>query len=94
LIDRWRGTPEWMASEIGKDLDGPKCLYSPMQAELSSRGLVLRYLAREGAGKEVNQLEALTRHLLNKDPRLRPLLYAQSSVTVGHSLSELQGKLK
>jgi hypothetical protein len=78
-IDRWRGTPGWMAPEIGKDPHGPKYLYSPKQAYLWSCGLVLRYLAREGVGKEENRLEVLTRHLLNKDPRLRPLLYVQSS---------------
>jgi serine/threonine protein kinase len=90
LIDRWRGTPGWMAPEIGKDPDGPKCLYSPIRADLWSCGPMLRYLESKGAGKE----EALARDLLNKDPQLRPLLYVQSSVTVGHSLSELQGLLK
>jgi serine/threonine protein kinase len=89
LIDRWCGTPEWMAPEIG-DQDGPKCLYSPIRADLWSCGLMLRYLARKGAAKE----HTLTRQLLNRNPRLRPLLYVQRSVAVGHSLSGLQGRLK
>ena len=29
LIDRWRGTPGWMAPEIGRQ-DGPRCSYSPL----------------------------------------------------------------
>jgi hypothetical protein len=47
---------------------------------------MLRYVASKGAVKEEKPLEALTRQLLNKNPRLRPLLYLQSSVTVGHLL--------
>lgn len=89
LIDRWCGTPEWMAPEIGHQ-DGPKCLFSPIRADLWSCGLVLRYLARQGAVEE----HALTRQLLNKSPRLRPLLHERRSVAVEHSLSGQQGRLK
>ena len=91
LIDHWRGTPGWMAPEIGKHPDGPRRLYSPIRADLWSCGLVLRYLSSNGADKEENPL---TRKLLNKDPRLRPLLFVQNSVTRGQSSSELQGRLK
>ncbi|KAF8507216.1 kinase-like domain-containing protein [Russula emetica] len=70
LIDRWCGTPNWMAPEIGHQ-DGPKCLYSPIRADLWSCGLMLQYLARKGAVKE----DPLTRQLLNKNARLRPLLH-------------------
>jgi len=59
---------------------------------LWSCGLMLRYLASKGGVKEENPFETLTRQLLNNNPRLRPLL--QSSVTVGHSFSELQSRLK
>jgi serine/threonine protein kinase len=91
LINRWCGTPGWMAPEIGHQ-DGPRRSYSPIRADLWSCGLMLRYLASKGGVKEENPFEALTRQLLNKNPRLRPLL--QSSVTVGHSFSELQSRLK
>ena len=94
LIDRWRGTRGWMAPEIGKHPDGPRRLYSPIRADLWSCGLVLRYLSRNGAGKEENPLEALTSDLLNKNPRLRPLLCERNSVTGGQLSSELQGRLK
>jgi serine/threonine protein kinase len=87
LIDCWCGTRGWMAPEIGKHPDGPRCLYSPIRADLWSCGLVLRYLSSKGAGKEENPLEALTRDLLNKDPRLRPLLFVRNSVTGGQSSS-------
>ncbi|KAN0106917.1 hypothetical protein V8E52_010661 [Russula decolorans] len=99
LIDCWCGTRGWMAPEIGHR-DGPKCWYSPIRADLWSCGLVLRYLAREGNAEEENPFEALTWELLNKMPRLRPLLHRlpwlhrQSSFTVGHSLSEPQDTTK
>ena len=86
LIDRWCGTPGWMAPEIGRQ-DGPRCLYSPIRADLWSCGLMLRYLASKGAVKEY-QFEALADRLLNNNPRLRPLLSSQSPFTIGHSLSE------
>ena len=89
LIDRRCGTPEWMAPEMGHQ-DGPKCLYSPIRADLWSCGLTLRYLARKGAVKEI----PLTRQLLNKNPQLRPLLYQRISVTPRHSLSGVQDRLK
>jgi serine/threonine protein kinase len=92
LIDCWCGTPSWMAPEIGRQ-DGPRCLYSPIRADLWSCGRVLQYLADKGAVKE-NPFEALTRQLLNKDPRLRPLLHLRSSDTVGHSLSKPQAGSK
>jgi hypothetical protein len=93
LIDRWCGTPGWMTPEIGHQ-DGRRCSYSPIRADLWSCGLMLRYLASKGGVKEENPFEALTRQLLNKNPRLRPLLNQWSSVTVGHSPSGLQGRLK
>jgi serine/threonine protein kinase len=95
LIGRWCGTTGWMAPEIGHQY-GPRCLYSPIRADLWSCGLMLRYLARKGAVKnENNPHGALTRQLLNKNPQLRPLLInRQGSVTAGHSLSELRGTLK
>ncbi len=40
-----------------------------------------------------NPFEALTRQLLNKNPRLLPLLYQPSSVIAGRSLSEPRGRL-
>jgi serine/threonine protein kinase len=96
LINRWRGTSGWMAPEIGRQ-DGPRCSYSPIRTDLWSCGLMLRYLARKGVVKE-NPFEALTRQLLNKNPQLRPLLHRlppwQSLFTVGHSLSELQRRMK
>lgn len=55
---------------------------------------MLWYLATKGAVKEENPFETLTRRLLNKNPRLLPLLHARSSVTVGHTLSKMQGSLK
>jgi hypothetical protein len=47
LIDCWCGTPEWVAPEIGHE-DGPKCLYSPIRANLWFCGLMLRYFAGKG----------------------------------------------
>jgi len=99
LIDRWCGTPGWMAPEIGHQ-DGPKCWYSPIRADLWSCGLVLQYLASKGEVVEENPFEVLTRQLLNKKPGLRPLLHGlpwlhlQSLSTVGHLLSEPQGRMK
>ncbi len=89
LIDHWYRTPRWMAPEIGRQ-DGLRCLYSPIRADLWSCGRMLRYLASKGIVME-NTFEALTRQLLNKTPRLRPMLYLPSSVTAGHPLSELRG---
>jgi serine/threonine protein kinase len=82
LIDRWCGTPNWMAPEIHHQ---PTCLYSPIRADLWSCGRVLQYLASKVA-VENKTLKALTWQLLNKNPRLRPLLHLR--------LSELQGGLK
>ncbi|KAI0248060.1 kinase-like domain-containing protein [Lactifluus subvellereus] len=94
LIDRWCGTPKWMAPEIGHE-DGPKCLYSPIRADLWSCGLMLRYLASKGVVKG-SPFATLARQLLNKNPQLRPLLYLQSSglVTGSHPLGDLNGRLK
>ena len=85
LIDRWCGTREWMAPEIGRQ-DGPRRLYSPIRADLWSCGLMLRYLASKGVVQD-NQYKTLTKQLLNINPRLRPLLGQQSSVTVVQPLS-------
>jgi hypothetical protein len=82
LIDRWCGTPNWMAPEIQYR---PNCLYSPIRADLWSCGRVLQYLASKSA-VENRQLKALIWRLLNKNPRLRPLLHLQ--------LSEQQDGLK
>ena len=92
LIDRWCGTPRWMAPEIGHQ-DGPKCWYSPIRADLWSCGLVLRYLASKGNTKE-NPFEALARQLLNKSPWLRPLLNMESSVVQARPLKDLNGRLE
>jgi len=92
LIDRRCGTPGWMAPEIGRQ-DRPRCSYSPIRADLWSCGLVLRYLASNGTVKE-NPFKILTRQLLNKDPRLRPLLHQQSPFRVRHSLSRPQVRMK
>jgi serine/threonine protein kinase len=82
LVDRWCGTPEWMAPEIGHE-DGPKSLYSPIRADLWSCGLVLQYLARKGTVKE-NPFKTLMTQLLNTNPLVRPLLHLQSPVTAAH----------
>jgi serine/threonine protein kinase len=87
LIDRWCGTPEWMAPEIGH-VDGPECWYSPIRADLWSCGLVLRYLASKGIVKEENPFETLTTQLLSKNPRLRPLLYPQRGEDTLHGRSK------
>jgi serine/threonine protein kinase len=72
LIDKWCGTPSWMAPEIG-DRHGPKCFYSPIRADLWSCGLMLLYIAQEcEEGDE--ELKILAGLLLNKNPRLRPML--------------------
>ncbi|KAI0257396.1 kinase-like domain-containing protein [Lactifluus subvellereus] len=94
LIDRWCGTPKWMAPEIGHE-DGPKYLYSPIRADLWSCGLMLRYLASKGVVKG-SPFSTLTRQLLNKNPQRRPLLHLQSSglVTGSHPLGDLNGRLK
>ena len=57
---------------------------------------MLWYLAREGAVEEENPFEALTWRLLNKEPHKRPLLlrHHPSQLTVGHSLNQLQPRLK
>ena len=89
LINRWCGTPGWMAPEIGHE-DGPKRLYSPIRADLWSCGRVLQYLAVKGGVKE----NPLTRRLLNRNPWLRPLLHLRSPGRVGHSLSKPQAGLK
>jgi serine/threonine protein kinase len=94
LIDRWCGTPGWMAPEIGHQ-DGPRCSYSPIRADLWSCGRMLQYLASKGVVKdEDNWLKKLTKQLLNKNPRLRPLLGLPSSVTVVHPLTNWNGGLK
>jgi serine/threonine protein kinase len=77
LIDRWCGTPEWMAPEIGHR-DGLNCSYSPIRADLWSCGLMLRYLASKGVVEEESPFKTLARQLLNKNPRLRPLLYVRT----------------
>jgi serine/threonine protein kinase len=94
LIDRWCGTPGWMAPEIGPR-HGPRCPYSPIRADLWSCGLVLRYLAREGAVEEENPFGALARRLLNEKPQNRPLLRpSQSSFFEGDLLGQLHHRLK
>ena len=93
LIDRWCGTPKWMAPEIGNQ-DGPRRSYSPIRADLWSCGLILQYLTSNSADKEDDHLKALTKRLLNINPQLRPLLHLRSSATVGHSSSEVEGRLK
>jgi hypothetical protein len=90
LIDRWCGTPQWMAPEIGHR-DGPRRLYSPMRADLWSCGLMLQYLACMRVNED-NKFETLTRHLLNKDPRHRPLLRGRTLKTA--PLSHQHGRLK
>ena len=92
LIDRWCGTPGWMAPEIGHE-DGPVCWYSPIRADLWSCGRMLEYLARKGVVQD-NRFKALTKRLLNKNPRLRPLFGVQSSVTVAYPLCNWNGRLK
>jgi serine/threonine protein kinase len=72
LIDRWCGTPEWMAPEIGHE-DGARRTYSPMRADLWSCGLVLQYLARRRVNED-NKFGTLAWQLLNKDPKRHPLL--------------------
>ena len=67
LIDRRRGTPGWMAPEIGHEP------YSPIRADLWSCGRMLQYLASKGAVQD-NWLKIRTKQLLDKNPRLRPLL--------------------
>lgn len=89
LIDRWCGTPRWMAPEIGHK-DGPRNWYSPIRADLWSCGQTLEYLADEGGVTE-NPLEALIKQLLNTDPRRRPLLHLDGA---GHLLSESRVALK
>jgi serine/threonine protein kinase len=92
LIDRWCGTTGWMAPEIGHE-DGPVCLYSPIRADLWSCGRMLEYLARKGVVQD-NRLKSLTKRLLNKNPRLRPLFDMESSVTVARPLSNWNGRSK
>ena len=89
LINRWCGTPPWMAPEIGHK-DEPRNWYSPIRADLWSCGRTLKYLAEEGDVKE-NPFETLTRQLLNIDPQRRPLLHLDR---VGHLLSEPRVTLK
>jgi serine/threonine protein kinase len=92
LIDHWCGTPGWMAPEIGHK-DGPVCLYSPIRADLWPCGRMLEYLAKKGVVQD-NWFKTLTKRLLNKNPRLRPLLGVQSSVTVADPSSDGNGRLK
>jgi serine/threonine protein kinase len=77
LIDQWRGTPPWMAPEIG-DQDVPRRIYIPIRADLWSCGLVLWYLASR-RGEEDDMFETLARQLLNKNPYLPPMLTSSSS---------------
>ena len=88
LIDRWCGTPGWMAPEIGHQ-DGPKCFYSPIRADLWSCGLILRYLASKGVVKD-KSIMTLTKQLLNKNPWLRPLLSDLQSSVSSASLERLE----
>jgi serine/threonine protein kinase len=89
LINRWCGTPQWMVPEIGHE-DGPRTLYSPIQADLWSCSQTIKYLADKGGIRE-NPFEALTKQLLSMDPQRRPLLHLDR---VGDLLSELQVALK
>jgi serine/threonine protein kinase len=89
LINRWCGTPRWMAPEIGHE-DGPRTSYSPIRADLWSCGQTIKYLADEGGVIE-NPFEALTKQLLSMDPQRRPLLHLDS---VGYLLSEPRVALK
>ena len=73
LIDRWCGTPQWMAPEIGHK-DKPRNWYSPIRADLWSCGKTLKYLA-DTVGVKENPFEILIRRLLCIDPRHRPLLH-------------------
>ena len=75
--------------------DGHKRSYSPIRADLWSCGLVLQYLASKGVVKEENPtFQALTRQLLVNNPRCRPLLHLQNSVTVVDPSGDLNGRLK
>ena len=86
LIDNWRGTPLWMAPEIG-DRDEPRRLYSPIRADLWSCGRVLWYLSGN-SNEDVDSLKTLARQLLNPNPRLRPLLHLSTPGV------EIDGRLK
>jgi len=92
LIDRWCGTPGWMAPEIGHE-DGPVCLYNPIRADLWSCGRMLEYLASKDVVQD-NWFKSLTKQLLNKDPQLRPLFNMQSEATVARPLSNWNGRSK
>ena len=93
LIDRWCGTPRWMAPEIGHK-DSPKRWYSPIRAGLWSCGQTLKYLADKGGVNE-NPFKPLIRQLLDIDPQRRPLLHLDTvERLVERSLSEPRVSLK
>ena len=77
LIDRWLGTPQWMAPEIG-DEHGPRRQYSPIRADLWSCGLMLQYLASK-RGEENDIFENFAKQLLNSQPHLRPMLSVKAT---------------
>jgi serine/threonine protein kinase len=54
--------------DIAVHVDGPKCLYSPIRADLWSCGLMLRYLASKGAVEEENPVRDTNKAAVEQKP--------------------------
>jgi hypothetical protein len=72
---------------------GPCVGIVPYELTCGLADRMLQYFASKGVVQD-NGLKTLTKRLLNKNPRLRPLLGVQSSVTVAHPLNNWNSILK
>ena len=74
LIDRYRGTKDWTAPEIGT-VEGPTPMYSPIKADRWSCGRVLLHHIMV-VGKGDSNLRKFAQKLMANDPQQRPSLIA------------------
>src|SRR5260370_11967764 len=72
-IEGYRGTPGWVAPEVG-DEDGPPRKYQPTRADLWPTGNLSQYLTYHLSGWMDGRLESLVDTLIGPAPSQRPLI--------------------